>query len=316
MNDRPSDAAGAGALAAGGIRERLRTFNPVLDRELRQRSRSMRSMWMIFTALAFLTLVLWLAYSGESSQPGFSSPLQSLATQVGQITFEWVLAVELTVLLFLIPGVSSGAIAGERDRQTLMPLQITLMRPTGIFVGMVLASSGFVLLLVAASVPVMTVPFLLGGVSLADVIASLLCLLAVGLLIAVISVGCSAIFRRATTATLAAYGTMLALTLGTALIAWFTALIDGARGFDEAKPLPATLYPNPFAALSDIGGKARTTTTGRSARSRTTSHRRGLGASLLKASSSWTTSEAERPKRQSAAGWAFRCGSGRSARWR
>lgn len=236
-----------------GPRLLMRARNPVLDRELRQRSRSMRSIAMVFVFLVFITAVLWGSHRVVSSDTGFD-PVQALTTQAGRIVFEWVLAVELTILLFFIPAVSSGAISGERDRQTLLPLQVTLMGPVGIFFGKVLASSGFVLLLVTASVPVLAVPYFLGGISLVDVVGSLLCLLAIGLVLAVIGVGCSSVFRRTQTATLAAYGMMLALTAGTAMVAVFTEAIDRSRGFDEASPVLATLYPNPYVALTVASG--------------------------------------------------------------
>jgi len=235
------------------LRFPIRVRNPVLDRELRQRSRSVRSTVMLFVFLLFLSGVLWASHRTVTSNPGFD-PIELLTVQAGRTVFEWVLLVELTILLFIIPAISSGAISGERDRQTLMPLQVTLVRPRGIFFGKVLASSGFVLLLVMASVPVLTVPYLLGGITLDDVIWSLLCLLAIGLMLAVVGVACSAVFRRTQTATLAAYGMMLMLTAGSGMAAAFSDAIDDSRGFDHAAPLLETLYPNPYIALAIASG--------------------------------------------------------------
>lgn len=239
--------------AADGARSRLRVRNPVLDRELRQRARSLRSTVMVFAFLVFLTGVLWASHRVVSSDSGFD-PFQSLTVDAGQTVFEWVLTVELTILLFFVPAISAGAVSGERDRQTLMPLQVTLMKPSGIFMGKAMASSGFVLLLVTASVPVLTVPYLLGGITLGDVVRSLSCLLAIGLVLALIGVGCSAVFRRTQTATLAAYGTMLGLTAGSGMLAALTKAIDEGRGFDESTPVLATMYPNPFVALASASG--------------------------------------------------------------
>jgi hypothetical protein len=63
------------------------------------------------------------------------------------------------------------------------------------------------------------------------------------------------VFRRTQTATLAAYGAVLALTLGTVVLLGVTAVIDASRGSDQAEPRLATLYPNPFLAVADAAGE-------------------------------------------------------------
>lgn len=205
--------------------------------------------------LALLVLVMYVVYKGtETAQAFDNDPMQALTTRVGRSMFEWVLAAQMTVLLFIIPGISAGAIAGERDRQTLIPLQVTLMSPSAIFFGKVLSSSSFVLLLLVASFPVMAVPYLVGGISLQQVILALFTLMATGFLLAVMGVACSAIFKRTQTATLAAYGLMLVLTLGTLVGMLVLVVIDGSRGTDIAEPRIEALYPNPFVAIADAAG--------------------------------------------------------------
>lgn len=233
----------------------LQQLNPVFDRELRQRSRSMRSMIMMTLYLALLIVVMYIVYKGAETTQAFSNdPVSALTTRAGRSIFEWVLAAQMTILLFIIPGISAGSIAGERDRQTLVPLQVTLMSPRSIFAGKVLSSSSFVLLLLVASLPIMAVPYLLGGISLRQVILSLFTLVVTGLALAVMSVACSAIFRRTQTATLAAYGLVLALTLGSLIGVATLAVIDSSRGEVNVEPRLAVLYPNPFIALADASG--------------------------------------------------------------
>ncbi|MCP3911786.1 MAG: hypothetical protein GY713_12625 [Actinomycetia bacterium] len=169
--------------------------------------------------------------------------------------FEWVLTAELIILLFIIPGISAGSIAGERDRQTLVPLQVTLVGPVQIFFGKVLASSSFLLLLLIGSAPIVAVPYLVGGISLTQVLLSLFCLGVTGFLVAVIGVGCSSFFRRTQTATLAAYAVVLGLVLGTVILLAVGAIIDSSRGEDDVEPRLIALYPNPFLAVGDAAGE-------------------------------------------------------------
>lgn len=234
----------------------LQRINPVLDRELRQRSRSARSMVLLSLFLALLIGVLYLAHAGNQASISFSSdPITALTSQVGRSMFEWVLTTMLVLLLFLVPGISSGSVAGERDRQTLIPLQVTLLGPVQIFLGKVLASSSFVLLLTVAAAPVLAVPYLVGGVSLGSVVRALVALLVVGVVLAVIGVACSAIFRRTQTATLAAYGMVLALTAGTLVLLAMLAVIDAQRGTDEIEARLVAVYANPFVAVADASGE-------------------------------------------------------------
>ncbi|MEM9134002.1 MAG: ABC transporter permease subunit [Actinomycetota bacterium] len=233
------------------------TVNPVLDRELRQRSRSLRSLIILTLFLGLLAGVMFLAYEGNRASNQFAfDPIAALTRNTGRSMFEWVLAAELILLLFLVPGLSAGSIAGERDRQTLVPLQVTMLGPVQIFVGKVLASSVFLLLLVVGSAPILTVPYLIGGISLSQVLLSLATLLTIGFLMAVIGVGCSSLFRRTQTATLAAYAVVLALTLGTVILLGVVAIFENARNPDEfVEPRIEALYLNPFLAVADAAGE-------------------------------------------------------------
>ncbi len=206
--------------------------------------------------LALLIAVMFIAYKGSESSASFAfDPVSALTVRIGRTMFEWVLAAQLVIMLFIVPGISAGSIAGERDRQTLIPLQVTLVGPLGIFFGKVLASSSFILLLLVASAPVMAVPYLVGGISLGQVLLSLLSLLVIGFLMAVIGVACSSFFRRTQTATLAAYGFILMLTLGTVILLGVLGVIDASRGTDQVEPRLEALYLNPFLAVADAAGE-------------------------------------------------------------
>jgi ABC-type transport system involved in multi-copper enzyme maturation permease subunit len=237
---------------------RLLAANPVLDRELRQRSRSQRApvLLVVFLGLLLATAVLvelgQSAASGDPWRDPWATP--SLPTLGGRAMLEWLLSVMLLVLLFIVPGISANAVSGERERQTLVPLQVTLMGPAGILVGKIGASSAFALLLVVASAPLLALPYLVGGVSLTQVLLALFVLAVVAVVLATLGVTCSAIFRRTQTATLMAYGLVLVLVIGTPVALAAAAVIDTSRGGDGVDPPIALVYPNPFVALADAAG--------------------------------------------------------------
>lgn len=237
------------------LRLHIDTINPVLDRELRQRSRSIRSVVIMTIFLGALIGVSYIAYLASAGFSQFSSnPLDQLTQSAGRTVFEWVLFAQVAFLMLIIPALSAGAIAGERDRQTLIPLQVTLVGPVGIFLGKVIASAGFVLLMLVAAAPVLAVPFVIGGISLSHVIWSLVTLLALGFLLAAIGVSCSSIFRRTQTATLAAYAVVAGLVIGSLVGTIILMAIDNARGIDIVETRLWILYLNPFVAVADAAG--------------------------------------------------------------
>ncbi len=232
----------------------FQNLNPVLDRELRQRSRSAKSVIVMSMLLAALSGVLYIVYLASTSNNEFRDPLETLSSGIGAVIFEIVLFAELGLLLLIIPGVSASAISGERDRQTLIPLQITLMGRGSILFGKVAASSAFVLLLLIASAPLLAVPYLLGGVSLFRILMGFLATLITGVLYATLGVACSAFFRRTQTATLMTYVIIVLLTIGSIITVVVMSIFQNLDG-DFSDPSFVPMYWNPFVGVADAAGE-------------------------------------------------------------
>ncbi len=162
----------------------LPPVNPVLARELKQRMRG-RHVWLVVTLyLAVLAVILRWVYVA-SSRDEFNGGFDLLASATaGRAIFQWLLFFMLLLVCFIVPGLTAGAISGERERQTMVALQLTLLRPRSIVLGKLLASLAFVVLLIIASLPLVTVPFLVGGVSLPEVVKGLWMVLATAVTLA------------------------------------------------------------------------------------------------------------------------------------
>lgn len=227
----------------------LPPVNPVLSRELKQRMRG-KYVWLVITLyLAVLAVILRWVYVA-SSQDEFDGGFDLLASATaGRAIFQWLLFFMLLLVCFIVPGLTAGAISGERERQTMVALQLTLLRPRSIVVGKLLASLAFVLLLIVASLPLVTVPFLVGGVGLPEVIKGLGMVVATAITLACLTLACSALLRRTQGATVVAYGLTLGLVLGTLLI--YGAQQVPRRGLGP-RPDPWILAINPFAATADV----------------------------------------------------------------
>lgn len=227
--------------------------NPVLRRELVERMRNGRTAVVLTVYLVLLSGILYLVYRVIRDTP--TDPWESAASQVagaGRGIFEWLVFFMVLLVLFLVPGVSSGAIAGERERQTLVPLQVTLLRPTSILLGKVAASTAFLLLLLVATTPLLAVSYLIGGVTIGQVLSAVAIVAFIGLALAAVSAGISACVRRVQAATVLAYGFTLLLVVGTLLVFAAASLVDTSRGTDEANAPSWILAPNPLAAVADV----------------------------------------------------------------
>ncbi|MGB3734244.1 MAG: ABC transporter permease [Ilumatobacter sp.] len=232
------------------------TVNPVLNRELTERMRGPRAMIMLSIYLGVLGAIILLVYRATVSDNsnGFgSSPVTQLAG-VGQSLFEWTLLLVLLLVLFLVPGFTAGSVAGERERQTLLPMQVTLLRPIDIVLGKIGASVMFTLLLVVATLPLLTVSYLIGGIRLVEIFQGLAIVLFTALVVAALSVACSTFMKRVQTATVVSYALVLLLLAGTGILYAMAWQIDASRGADPADPPGWILAANPVVALADLSG--------------------------------------------------------------
>ena len=226
-------------------------MNPVLARELKQRMRG-RYVWLVVTLyLAVLAVILRWVYVAASADASFDGGFNLLASATaGRAIFQWLLFFMLLLVCFIVPGLTAGAISGERERQTLIALQLTLLRPRSIVAGKLLASLAFVVLLIVASLPLLTVPFLVGGVSVPEVAKGLVMVLATAVTLACLTLACSALLRRTQAATVVAYGLTLALVLGTLLVYGAQQIPRRSTGGD--RPDPWILGLNPFVATAEV----------------------------------------------------------------
>jgi ABC-type transport system involved in multi-copper enzyme maturation permease subunit len=232
-----------------------RAMNPVLARELTERFRGPRAMILLSIYLLVIGGIGIVIYRAESSiGNGFGgSPVTELAG-IGQSLFESTLLLTMVLVLFLVPGFTAGSITGERERQTLLPLQVTLMRPISIVFGKVAAAVAFTVLLVVATLPLLTLSYMIGGIRLIEVFQGIGIVLLTAFAVAVLSVACSAWMRRVQTSTVVAYGLVVIAVVGTIAAFAIARQLDQSQGADTVDPPSFILASNPIVALAEVVG--------------------------------------------------------------
>ncbi len=230
-----------------------RPRNPVLAREIKERLRTRRTTIVVTVYLAVLALILQVVYSGMSgAQDAFGDSLATQSARLGRSLFETLLFFMLVLVCFIVPGGTADAVSGERERQTLVPLQVSLLSPRSILAGKLLSSVAFVFLLVLATLPLLGVSFVLGGVSVGDLVRGVAAVLTTGLVLACLALACSSLARRTQGAMILAYGLTLFLALGTAMVYGAQQVLDDTG----RRPSTAVLTLNPFFAAADATGRA------------------------------------------------------------
>ncbi len=228
-------------------------MNPVLGRELRERMRTKRAFVAIGVFLTLLLLTLALIVKVNENVSAFDI---GRLTQVGRLLYETVITVMTALLLFFVPGIAAGAIAGERERQTLLPMQITLLRPREIFAGKVAASMSFIVLMLVSTLPVMAVAYVLGGIRVIDAAVGLSAVALIALIMTLVVVASSSAARRVQTATVAAYGACLMLFAAGPLIYLVWLVIDNASGNDPARAPAVLLTTSPLMIVASLAARA------------------------------------------------------------
>ncbi len=189
-------------------------LNPVIKREVKVQSRSMKICWGVFAYEMILALVFFLAMAiiRQENQYSTNNIYSSL------IALYPALAVtQLIILALIVPVRTASAISGEKERQTFDIMMTTSMTPFSIIMGKVMTAIVQSMFFVAASLPVMALSFVIGGMSWSYLFWFFAVALLMSFFSASIGILCSSICKRSVSAVIMSYGFYLIFVVGTVL---------------------------------------------------------------------------------------------------
>lgn len=193
-------------------------INPVYKRELTVSSRSIRTAMILLAFNGILALAALFNMYSVIAQVKISAEIQySRFLEL----YLLVAAIEFTLLMFTMPGITAGSISGERERQTLDLLLTTMMTPGQIIVGKLLSAFVTMFLLVVSSLPVISMVFVYGGISVRNLCMLVLCYAAAAFFAGSLGICASSVFKRSTMATVCTYAALAAVAGGTYAINYF-----------------------------------------------------------------------------------------------
>lgn len=177
-------------------------LSPIVKKDVKVQSRSMKICWGLFAYEVILALVFFLAMLVIQSESRYS--MNNIYSSL--VWLYPVLAVtQLIILGMVVPVRTASAISGERERQTFDIMMTTSMTPFSIIMGKVMTAILQSMFYVAASMPVMALSFVIGGMSWSYLFWFFGIALLMSLFSASIGILCSAICKKSISAVILSY---------------------------------------------------------------------------------------------------------------
>ncbi|MBA2286150.1 MAG: ABC transporter permease [Ktedonobacteraceae bacterium] len=176
------------------------TFVALLSKELRQRFRRERLIWLIVIYLLVMGLLGFFLL-----QQLTSNNARATLSQVGIELYGLFVIVQLFLIMFIAPAFTATTINGEKERQTFDLLLCSRLTPFSLLGAKLVSGLATVFVLIMASLPFFSLIFFFGGVAPGQVISAFLVMLSTALMTGMFGLFWSAVLRRPQVSTALSY---------------------------------------------------------------------------------------------------------------
>lgn len=214
--------------------------NPVFIKEIRTRMRGNRAFLLITAHLLTIGLIILLAY-GLSSTSGSNLNRMEERRTLGKVLFGLLVGLEMVVISFTAPALTSGAISSEREHQTIDLLKVTLLKPLTLVLGKYISSLVFMFLLLFTAIPLQSPAYLVGGVRYQELILGVLILVISAITFCAVGIFFSSLFRRTLLSTVTTYAFAIFVVFGAPLLGLFFLVFATNSLADLFTSLPVTV---------------------------------------------------------------------------
>lgn len=184
----------------------MKHLNPVYKRELKQTARTKRFLMMVCIYNLLLAAIGLFAF-----YLAFDNVSVGSSIHYGDILTIYLImtGVEFAMILLIVPASTAGAVAGEKEKQTLDILLSTRVSFLQVVTGKLAASISMVILLVISSLPVLAIVFVIGGIGLIDLLQFVILIVVTTIFLGSIGIFFSTYYMKRISATIAAYAVMI-----------------------------------------------------------------------------------------------------------
>jgi ABC-2 type transport system permease protein len=207
--------------------------NPVITKELKGRMRGRQGFIMLSVYLALISFFIGLIYLFLVVDGSLSNGNPGYLQIVGKLIFSTVVLLELLMVSFIGPALTSGAISSERERQTFDLLRTSLLSGRALVFGKLSSAVVFLLLLIFTAIPVQSMAFFLGGVGMAEMVISTLMLVVTAIFFCTLGLFFSSFAKRTIIATVSSYATILLSFIVLILLLFFISVFNSSSFFQS-----------------------------------------------------------------------------------
>jgi len=143
----------------------------------------------------------------------------------GVVLVHSVIRMQALMILVFLPAITCGAIAGEKERNTLAILLTTRLGPLTIVLEKLASRLVVVFMLLLLSLPLLAMAYSMGGISLPDLLTAVRNLAELSLFVASLSLMCSAWCGSTVSAFFMSYFMAGVLVLGSALVVGYSVIL-------------------------------------------------------------------------------------------
>lgn len=183
--------------------------NPIIAKELKGRMRGRQGFVILSVYLLLLSVVIGGMYLYSINNGNISRTSPNSLQAIGKLVFNTVVMLELLMIAFIGPALTSGAISSERERGTFDLLRTSLLSSRALVLGKLGSVIIYLLLLIFTALPLQSLAFFLGGVGMAEMIISIVILAASAFLFCTLGLYFSSLAKRTLIATVLSYTSMI-----------------------------------------------------------------------------------------------------------
>lgn len=183
--------------------------NPVCIKEMKlsvRTRKTARGLFIFNGALAAVCLFAYYIMFDFSGGTAYSYVSLSSVIELYELI---TIIIEMAMIAFIIPAITAGSIAGEREKQTLEILLTTRLTPWQIVTGKLISSISTLLLYIVSSLPILCIVFSIGGVSVWDMVQNMLYIFVLAIYLGSFGILFSTIFKKSIVATVYTYGMLI-----------------------------------------------------------------------------------------------------------
>jgi len=217
-------------------------LNPIVKKDIRVASRSIKLSLGVCIYELCLALILFLTLSiiGLSTNNNYYYPDNIFQSMI--YIFPVLGITQVGIVALITPILTASAISGERERQTFDIMLTTCLTPFHIIVGKVATAVIRVLLYVVASIPIMSLSFVIGGITWMTLFWYLVCITILAILAGSIGIFCSSLCSKTITSVILTFCFYALIAGGTCL----PMLIDLIINKGDLTESPLFLFANPI----------------------------------------------------------------------